>query len=214
MTEHNDHTFTGEIVKWYTRARRFPQLIGKTPDGATIWGGPYTYTQVIGGAAFFVALAKTTWIWGSFGFIGNTLILFAATAGLVVLLGRLPLGSRSPLSIAAGILRAYSTTGHGRYAGAPIRIRPPQRIRGRLQVLENTPSLAELQAAVPARPRNTDRPRKQRWRPHGTISNHVAASIVASPSIRPTPATVRTRPAAPLTGVQQALASANRRLSQ
>ena len=29
-----------EVVKWYTRARRFPQLIGKTPDGARIGAVP------------------------------------------------------------------------------------------------------------------------------------------------------------------------------
>jgi len=37
MSTREDHH---EVVKWYTRARRFPQLIGKTPDGARLWGGP------------------------------------------------------------------------------------------------------------------------------------------------------------------------------
>ena len=36
-------------LKWYTRARKFPQLIGRTPDGTRIPGGPYTYTQVAAG---------------------------------------------------------------------------------------------------------------------------------------------------------------------
>ena len=77
-TPTNTHSSSGdgyEVVKWYTRARRFPQLIGKTPDGATIWGGPYTYTQVIAGVAFIVIGSKTTWLWGHFGLLGNALIL-------------------------------------------------------------------------------------------------------------------------------------------
>ncbi len=102
-----------EVVKWYTRARRFPQLIGKTPDGATIWGGPYTYTQVIVGVGVIVVGSKTTWLWGHFGLIGNALILLGGAYGLVLLLGRLPLGSRNPLSVSAGAVRAMSAPAHG-----------------------------------------------------------------------------------------------------
>jgi len=36
-----------------------PAAIGKTPDGARLWGGPYTYTQVITAAAVLVIGAKT-----------------------------------------------------------------------------------------------------------------------------------------------------------
>lgn len=68
-----------EVVKWYTRARRFPQLIGKLPDGRRIWGGPYTYTQVIAGAVLIVVLAKTASIWAQFGVIGNIVIGVGAT---------------------------------------------------------------------------------------------------------------------------------------
>ena len=73
----SDHERDTEVVKWYTRARRFPQLIGRTPDGARIWGGPYTYTQFFGGVAVLVVGAKTVGVWGQFGVIGNALLLLA-----------------------------------------------------------------------------------------------------------------------------------------
>ena len=78
-----------EVVRWYTRARKFPQLLGHT-DGAKIPGGPYTHTQVIGGAVVLVLGAKTMRWWGHAGFIGNVLLLGGATAVVVFGLGRLP----------------------------------------------------------------------------------------------------------------------------
>ena len=36
-----------EVIRNFTAARKFPQLIGKTPDGKRIAGGPYTLTQGI-----------------------------------------------------------------------------------------------------------------------------------------------------------------------
>ena len=134
-----------EVVKWYTRARRFPQLIGKTPDGATIWGGPYTYTQVIAGVAFIVIGSKTTWLWGHFGLIGNALILLGCAYGLVVLLGRLPIGSRNPISVGSGAIRALSSPTQGHLGGAPVRIAPE-------------PTEIGLRDPIGSRPRSTTRP--------------------------------------------------------
>ena len=135
-----------EVVKWYTRARRFPQLIGKTPDGATIWGGPYTYTQVIAGVAFIVIGSKTTWLWGHFGLIGNALILLGCAYGLVLVLGRLPIGSRNPISVGAGAVRAFSSPAQGHLGGAPVRIRRPRPARSRLVITHDAPTLAAIQA--------------------------------------------------------------------
>ena len=50
-------------MKWYTRARKFPQLIGRTPDGTRIPGGPYTYLQVAAGVGMAAVLAATTGLW-------------------------------------------------------------------------------------------------------------------------------------------------------
>ena len=123
-----------EVVRWYTRARRFPQLIGRTPDGATIWGGPYTYSQVIGGVLFLVLGAKTAWLWGRFGLIGNAVILLGASYALVLALGRLPIGSRNPLSMATGTVRALIAPRSGRLAGHPLRLGRPRRTVSRLVV--------------------------------------------------------------------------------
>lgn len=118
-----------EVVKWYTRARKFPQLIGRTPDGMKLWGGPYTITQACGfGLVLFVGL-NTMWLWASFGFVGNFLVLAAVAVGVVVGLGRIPVGSRSPLSVASGAWKAVASPQHGRLGGRPVRLRKPHRLQ-------------------------------------------------------------------------------------
>lgn len=203
-----------EVVKWYTRARRFPQLIGKTPDGATIWGGPYTYTQVIAGVAFIVIGSKTTWLWGHFGLIGNALILLGCAYGLVVLLGRLPIGSRNPIAVGSGAIRALSSPTQGHLGGAKVRIRRPRPSRSRLVINHNAPSLAEIQQRranppAPAAPRTRSRrlPRP-RWSRPAPSQQPTADTVPSSTRLRPVPATTPRSSASPaLTGVQRLLAS-------
>ena len=85
-------------LKWYTRARKFPQLIGRTPDGTRIPGGPYTYTQVAAGVVTAVVLAQTTWLWAHGGLILNATIFIGATVGAVFAAGTLMLeGEEKPL---------------------------------------------------------------------------------------------------------------------
>lgn len=147
-----------EVVKWYTRARRFPQLIGRTPDGATIWGGPYTYTQVVVGVVGVVIGAKTAWLWGQFGLIGNTLVLLGIVYGLVLLVGRLPIGSRNPLSVAAGTLRALSAPAQGRVAGRVVRPARQRRISPGLVITEPPrPDIAAPRVPAAARTPAADR---------------------------------------------------------
>ncbi|MGB8385335.1 MAG: hypothetical protein WCG47_29525, partial [Dermatophilaceae bacterium] len=130
----SDHNHEREVVKWYTHARRFPQLIGKTPDGARIWGGPYTYTQFFGAVAVLVVGAKTVGLWGQLGVIGNAVLLLGAAYATAVLLGRLPIGSRNPLAVTAGVLRAVSCPPAGRIAGRPVQLRRPHRARARVVI--------------------------------------------------------------------------------
>ena len=203
-----------EVVKWYTRARHFPQLIGKTPDGGNIWGGPYTYTQVIGGVAFIVIGSKTTWLWGQFGGIGNVLILFGSAYGLVLLLGRLPLGTRNPLYVAAGILRAVSVPAHGHLGGGPIRIRRPHRAAARLVIgttprprsiatsnVALAPTVSQATAATPAQRRE----RRTSLRPRLTPRRQIPLERVSPPGHDRSPS----RPGPALTGVQRLLASSS-----
>jgi hypothetical protein len=163
-----------EVVKWYTRARRFPQLIGRTPDGARIWGGPYTFPQVTAAAAVLLVGVNTAGIWGRFGVIGNAVVLLGAAYGTALLLGRIPIGSRNPLSSAAGLLRALGAPAHGTLGGRPLRIRGPHRVRTTLVVDDRAyrscmiteggvgaplpppvspPAPASASSAPPARPR-------------------------------------------------------------
>ena len=123
-----------EIVRFYTRARRFPQLIGKTPDGFKLPGGPYTYTQAMVGAAMLWLGSSTFGMWGRFGLIGNFIVLIAVTYAVVFALGQLPMGGRSPLSAATGLLRAYSTSSAGHLAGRPFRPRSPRRLSSLVMV--------------------------------------------------------------------------------
>jgi hypothetical protein len=182
MSTHEDQY---EVVKWYTRARRFPQLIGKTPDGARLWGGPYTYTQVIGAVAVLVVGIKTVGLWGQFGLIGNALVLLAVAYATTLGLGRLPIGSRNPLSVAQGALKSVSTPRVGSYAGRALKIRPPHRVCSKVAVtpvdhtyldVERTvqPKAPRLAAAAPAasrgrprwsRPAPAQRPEPSRPRP-------------------------------------------------
>ncbi|MGL5827193.1 MAG: hypothetical protein ACRCYU_20605 [Nocardioides sp.] len=201
-----------EVVKWYTRARRFPQLIGKTPDGATIWGGPYTYTQVIVGVSIIVVGSKTTWLWGHFGLIGNAVILLGVAYGLVLVLGRLPIGSRNPMAIASGALRALSSPSHGRLGGSPVRIRRPRRARSRL-VISETPATAPSRPSSVAAATSSERSRPRFPRPRWSRpAPSQRPPVAASPSMRPTPAThPRSSETPALTGVQRLLASSGAR---
>lgn len=121
-----------DIVKWYTRARKFPQLIGRTPDGANLPGGPYTITQAVAaGVILFVGL-NTMSLWARFGFIGNIVLLTAVTVVVVWTLGRIPVGSRSPVSVVSGLARAFAAPTNGRLAGRAVRIPRPRQLRHRV----------------------------------------------------------------------------------
>lgn len=186
-----------EIVKWYTRARKFPQLIGKTPDGAKLWGGPYTYTQVVGASVVLVVGLKTISLWGSFGLVGNALVVLGAAYGTALLLGRLPLGSRNPISVGSGILRALSGPAQGVLAGTPLRIRRPHRVRTRLVIRHAVPTTA----TPPAEPAVDLTPEPA---PSAPVSTLEPVQQRTPPAAGPAPTTPR-RPA--LTGVQRLLAS-------
>jgi hypothetical protein len=124
-----------EVVKWYTRARRFPQLIGRTPDGKRIWGGPYTITQVVTAGVLLFVGVNTAGMWARYGLVGNGVLLLGITYGVVLGLGRVPVGSRSPLAVLAGTVRAVSAPPSGRLAGRAVRPRGPHRVRHRTTVL-------------------------------------------------------------------------------
>ena len=136
-----------QVVRWYTRARRFPQLIGRTPDGARIPGGPYTITQVATAGVLMLIALKTTSLWAHYGLLANGLLLAGVVYGVVFLLGKIPLGSRNPLAIAAGAWRALTSPSTGRLGGRPVRLRGPHRVQHRMTVF--LPAAAPTTASEP-----------------------------------------------------------------
>lgn len=128
-----------ERVKWYTLARKFPQLIGRTPDGARIPGGPYTVTQAIGGMIVLAFGYYSMGVWASFGTLGNYAVLLLATGGTIIGLGKVPLGARSPVSIALGVVKAAGAPRTGRLRGKAVRIRAPHQLRHNIVVCHPIP---------------------------------------------------------------------------
>lgn len=141
-----------EVVKWYTHARRFPQLIGKTADGWKIPGGPYTVTQALGAGIYGFGAWKTEFIWAHFG--GGTDLFFFLLFGFLLVwgLGRIPIGSRNPLSLGIGAGRALFAPSWGRVIGKPLRLPRSDRIRHQVLITLDppNPSVVEEAAAVRA----------------------------------------------------------------
>jgi hypothetical protein len=134
-----DSGTSAEVVRWYTRARRFPQLIGRTPDGTRIPFGPFTFTQVIGVGVFLFVAMNTVSLWGRFDVIGNAVVLATTTLGLAFGLGRIPVGARNPLSLLEGTLRALSAPGSGTVNGRPVRGRTAHRVRSVIVIHQPQP---------------------------------------------------------------------------
>lgn len=189
-----------DIVKWYTRARKFPQLIGRTPDGAKIPGGPYTFTQVIGAGVILFLGSKTMSRWAHYGLIENFLILAAIAYGSVLLLGRIPLGARSPLAVGSGLAHALFASRTGQMGGKSVRPVRTHHVRTRVVMFSTPPptpvAVTTLAAAIPG----TVPPQRLPHRPprmhHHTPAPAPAPAPVAAPAPAPTA----------MTGVQLLLA--------
>ena len=157
MTEQKNR----DVAKNYTRARKFPQLIGTTPEGQRLPFGPYTYTQFIGAGVVGLVLWQTTGLWATGSLIRNVTVFAMTMAGTVYGLGRLPLGGRNPLSMVLGVGKALTggtqTPGVG---GTPPRRPRVRAVTGEVTIIPSTTWVnTELAAAkiVDARsPADTD----------------------------------------------------------
>lgn len=123
-----------ETVKYYTRARKFPQLLGKFPDGTKIPGGPYTIQQLIAGVGILAFGGFTMGIWGVFGGIGNIVVLFGLAFAAIFIIGRLPMNGRNPFFALIGLYKVSMAPRGGRYQGRPIRIRRPRTVTHKTNV--------------------------------------------------------------------------------
>lgn len=90
-----NHVQTG---RFYTAARKFQQLIGVTPAGETIPGGPYTITQVVAGIVVLAVGFLTRPLWSQDVF-ADVLIIVAAAIGITYLVGRMPGSRRSIINL-------------------------------------------------------------------------------------------------------------------
>lgn len=134
-----------DTVRMYTRARKFPLLIGRFPDGKQVPGGPYTLPQLVGGVVALAALWFLRPIWAHFGAIMNLALAALITAGVVWGLGRLPQTGRSPWSRLGGLGKAASRSPKARVNGRTITIRRPHTVLGTVTVADGrhrTPALA------------------------------------------------------------------------
>lgn len=134
-------------AKWFTAARKFPQLIGRTPDGGKLWGGPYTITQVAVGVVGIVVLWNTTWLWARFSFVGNLMVGPGLVIALVYGVGKLPFGMRNPLVVGAGWVKAAERLVSN---PSPARVPRPHRTAGPVLMIAEDLSTAEPATPVVA----------------------------------------------------------------
>jgi len=106
-------------VRWYTLARKFPQLVARTRDGTAIPGGPYTVTGFIAAAVVAYLLLQSWARWSPL--LGNpvTAALFGVGAvyGTAWGVTRLPIEGRNPLTVAFGFVTLLCAPRAGRAAG-------------------------------------------------------------------------------------------------
>lgn len=108
------------VARFWTSARRFPRLIGKTVNGDRIPGGPYTTAQAIGGFLTIWLLWETRPIWGWDQIIAEILMIAGAGWGMVWVLGKVPLNTKNPIILAGGLFGAVFSPRRGRTAGRAV----------------------------------------------------------------------------------------------
>lgn len=113
----------------YTRARRFPLVIGKLPQGGRIIGGPYTLAQVAVMVATVIGLLITAPIWAHLGY-ADVAVYAALPYGAGFAVRKARIEGRDPLRAGLGALTALGTPTGGRMRGRPYRT-PAPRLGGR-----------------------------------------------------------------------------------
>lgn len=105
--------------KFYTAARKFQQLIGVTPAGESIPGGPYTVTQFVVGIVVLVVGFITRPLWTQ-GFIADVLIIVAAAVGITYATGRMPGSRRSIINLVNCTMALILRPRTGNYRGRKL----------------------------------------------------------------------------------------------
>jgi hypothetical protein len=99
-----------------------------------------------------VAASKTTSVWAHFGRVTDIVLFVVVVGGVTLALGKVPLGTRNPLRVIFGALRAYSVPSAGRYRGSPAKTPQPCRTRVRPAIDTSPPPArsAAVARSVPA----------------------------------------------------------------
>lgn len=129
----SDTESTGEVARFYTRARKFPKLIGRLHDGTRIPGGPYTMSQLVALVVLTTGAMLTRGLWGT-AVLFDLVVSLAIGIGGAFLLGLLPAQQRNILSLASGLTRATGSSALGHYNGKTVQLRAPSRATGRVAI--------------------------------------------------------------------------------
>lgn len=122
------------VVRFYTRARRVPTLIGKLPDGSKIPFGPFTTLQLIAAVGTLIVAFKTRDLWGFGGGLMDLLVVVCLAVGVGKLVGRFETGFHNPVVIAAGAVNSIFLPRFGSSGGRPVRLPRTVRLGGRISV--------------------------------------------------------------------------------
>ncbi|MDN5766104.1 MAG: hypothetical protein L0H78_09835, partial [Humibacillus sp.] len=134
MAASQDTSFTEpDRLRWYTRARRIPKLMGRTASGGTLIGGPYTLTQFVGGAIALLTMNLTRPLWGGNG-LGDYLVIALVVAVVVFALKFVRTAGRNPLLVAAGRAAGAVAPSYGRQGGRAITTPHGQRLASMVNV--------------------------------------------------------------------------------
>lgn len=136
-------------LRWYTRARRIPKLIGKTASGEHLPGGPYTVTQFVGGALVLVGMNFTRPLWGGNG-LGDYLVIALVAAVVVIALKFVRTAGRNPALVIAGRAAGIIAPSYGRQGGTPIKTPRGQKLASRVNVDLTPPNRIRTPAQAPA----------------------------------------------------------------
>jgi hypothetical protein len=115
------------VGRCYTSARRLPYQVGTFGNGARIWGGPYSLTQLTVMIGVFIVLVVTRSVWGGHGLVDLVVILAVPyAAGWSI--ARVHIDHRNPVAAIASLAGAVAAPRAGKLHGRPVRRRPAERL--------------------------------------------------------------------------------------
>lgn len=200
VTEQNSPDPGAIVGRSYTRARRFPLVIGQLPGGGRLLGGPYTLTQIGVMSASVLVLYLAAPIWAHLG-LANVIVLIGVPYAAAWLVRHARVEGREPLRAAAGFAVWLCSPATGRIRGVVVRPhRPRRQVAGRFTVTAPAAAPAPAAAAGPVLPEPVRPPRR----------------AAAAPRTAPRPAPVLAEPArahrqAPSSGLDRLKAAAGSR---